>query len=87
MLICLRRGLTVAKNSFPSSLPMPSIMFSKPDSVTPERRGRSCRTGDPPSLSSSSSRDGSAQSMSSTSTMLRFGIVEVARWRNESSTL
>jgi hypothetical protein len=66
---------------------MPSIMFSSPESVTPLWRGRSRRTGDPASLSSSSSREGSAQSMSSTSTMLRFGIVAVARCRKASSTL
>lgn len=85
---------TVAKNSFPSSLPTPSITFSKAESVTGDRR---IPINDELSLplnpviislsSSSSSRVRKAQSISSNRKIECLGIEDAARCRKESSTL
>lgn len=78
------RGRTVAKKIFPSSLPTPSKTFKSPESVT-------CDIGRPDlvlpgyekygisSISSSSSREGKAQSMSSMRNIACFGMAETAR--------
>ena len=87
---------TVAKKSFPSSLPTPSITLSNPESVTadlvrddnlgpnpimPEKAGSNGIGCSP------SSREGNAQSISSIKKIARLGIEEAALCRNESSTL
>ena len=97
--LVLNRGnstYTVAKKSFPSSLPTPSITLSNPDSVTADfiREGnlgpKPIMPGKPGSKGigcSPSSREGNAQSISSIKKIARLGIEEAALCRNESSTL
>jgi hypothetical protein len=85
---------TVAKKSFPSSLPTPSMTLSRPESVT-SGVGRAriipalVRMGSPRTgkSSSSSAREGNAQSMSSIRKMPFFGMVDAACCRKESSIL
>ena len=85
------RKLTVAKKSFPSSLPTPSRTLSKPERVTADLARLIAELTVPNWLagevSSSSSRDGNAQSMSSMRRIEFFGMDEAALWRKVSSIL
>ena len=89
--------LTVAKKSFPSSLPTPSSIFSNPDNVIRELGFDGARRpvpnigvigkNEPVVTVSAASLGRKAQSMSSIRTMLRFGMDVMARCKVKSSML
>jgi len=82
----------VAKKSFPSSLPTPSRTLSRPERVTADLARLKAAGLTMPNwlageVSSSSSRDGNAQSISSMRRIEFFGMEDAAFWRKVSSML